>query len=84
MTTIKELRELLDTLPDDMPVYAYRNDMEAGRIIEAVSLPRVQGLVKTERQVRDAFDGTTYTKHSMRTLYKEESQKDSLQALLFY
>lgn len=82
--TVKELRELLETLPDDMPVYQQRYDIEAGSTIKKIYKPDVKTLYPRQSFAVDAFDCTPYKYETMSTLAStDEVKSQGVQALLF-
>ena len=83
--TVKELRELLDTLPDEMPVFTHRHNMETGNTIEPIYSPSLKTLYPSSTFAVDAFDGTPYNKKTFTTITSdEEAEKQGFEALLFY
>ena len=83
--TVKELRQLLDTLPDDMPIYKYSYNMETGNTIDRAYSPELKTLYPSTTFGVDAFDGTPYNKKTFTTITSdEEAKKQGFQALLFY
>ena len=58
---VKDLKEKLAELPDDLELVSYQHGMEQSGILPLRLYPKVIK-VKTEKcAARDAFDGTDYT-----------------------
>lgn len=74
ITTVKELREFIKDLPDDMPIAAYESNMERSGYFNRVCLNIVK-MKETINWGRDAFDGTEY---SYKILYGDKNGKEYL------
>lgn len=59
MKTVKELRDYLANLPDDMIIVHFIEDMERSGYVPNV-YPRVANMSPTKEQTYDLFDGTAY------------------------
>ena len=59
-TTVKEMKDFLKDLPDDMKLVCYRSDMEKNGYMENVSA-RIRKMAPVEKHTWDRFDGGNYT-----------------------
>ena len=60
---VGELKQYLDTLPDDLPIVRYHSDMEKSGYFEGANI-MVMGMTKETHHTYDAFDYTLYTYES--------------------
>ena len=59
MKTVKELRDYLANLPDDMIIVHFIEDMERSGYMPNI-YPRVANMSPIKEQTYDSFDGTAY------------------------
>lgn len=59
--TVGELRALLSTFPDELPIVTWRSNMEGCGYEATRIIPRVKKVVKIKETRIDAFDHITYT-----------------------
>ena len=74
ITTVKELREFIKDLPDDMPIAGYESNIERSGYFNRAYL----NIVKMKETINwgvDAFDGTKY---SYKILYQDKNGKEYL------
>ena len=69
ITTVKELKEFIKDLPDDMPLASYENNIERSGYFNKV-LCEIAKMKKTINHDYDVFDGTYY---NYEVLYKDEN-----------
>ena len=58
--TVKEMKDFLKDLPDDMKLVCYRSDMERNGYMENVSV-MIRKMASVEKHTWDRFDGGDYT-----------------------
>lgn len=58
--TVGELREILQNLPNDMPLLSYQSDMEKSGYVNKVYIDALNMAIK-EKKTYDAFDYTPYS-----------------------
>lgn len=59
MKTVKELRDYLANLPDDMIIVHFIEDMERSGYVPNI-YPHVANMSPIKKQTYDSFDGTAY------------------------
>lgn len=58
--TVGELREILQNLPNDMPLLSYQSDMEKSGYVNRVYIDALNMAIK-EKKTYDTFDYTPYS-----------------------
>ena len=64
MKTVRELKEFIKNLPDDMPLVNYQSNMERSGYQNNVFCS-VVNMKKETRETWDRFDGISYTYEAM-------------------
>ena len=59
--TAKELREILNTVPDETPIVVFKSNMEGSGYSEEYVRVNLREMVRVKETRIDAFDHVTYT-----------------------
>ena len=73
ITTVKELREFIKDLPDDMPIAAYESNIEKSGYFNRTYL----NIVKMKETINWGVDASG-TKYSYKILYQDKNGKEYL------
>lgn len=82
---IKELKQLIADLPDDMPAFSSDDNMEHHGVYTNDAAVSIEHFAPTTRQCVDAFDGSVYTYKGYRSVSPDKDGNlpaDAIKGLL--